>query len=79
VIVVDVQPFYPQSLIPAWMSGIAEFYVNTYHDKFFIDMPPFFEFLLWTEFLIQAPVGMWAIWGLLNSMYMYFIFPSNIF
>jgi len=72
VIVVDVQPVYPPSLIPAWMSGISDFYVTTYHDKFFIEKPPFFEFWLWTELLIQIPVEIWAIGGLLRSTYLSF-------
>jgi len=65
--IVDMQPLYPASLIPAWMSGLSEFYVNTYHDKFFIDTPPFFEFFMWTELFIQIPVEIWGIGALLRN------------
>jgi hypothetical protein len=68
VTVVDLQPIYPPSLIPAWMTGITDFYVNTYHDQFFIKSPPFFDFFLYTELFIQIPTEIWAIAALRRSM-----------
>jgi hypothetical protein len=69
VIVVDLQPLYPQSLIPGWMQSITDFYIDTYNDLFFIGTPPpFFEFFMYTEMLIQVPVMIWGIGGLLRGM-----------
>ena len=68
VTVVDLQPIYPPSLIPAWMTGITDFYVNTYHDQFFVNTPPFFNFFLYTELFIQIPTEIWAIGALRRSM-----------
>jgi hypothetical protein len=66
--VVDLQPLYPQSLIPSWMRGIIPFYVKTYNDLFFIGEPqPFFEFFMYMEAFIQVPVMIWGIPALLRG------------
>jgi hypothetical protein len=50
------------------MSGIKEFYINTYKDQFMINPPPFFELFLWSEILFQIPVMIWGIPALYRSV-----------
>lgn len=65
----DLQALYPPSLVPTFMANLKSFYINTYNDQFFIDMPLFFKTFMWTEILYQAPVSLWAIFALLRSMF----------
>jgi hypothetical protein len=51
------------------MQSITDFYIDTYNDLFFIGTPPpFFEFFMYTEMLIQVPVMIWGIGGLLRGV-----------
>ncbi|PMD13757.1 hypothetical protein NA56DRAFT_415282 [Hyaloscypha hepaticicola] len=66
--IVDLQPLYPHSMIPAWMQSITDYYIDTYNDLFFIGTPPpFFEFFMYTEMFVQVPVMIWGISALLRD------------
>lgn len=66
-LVVDLQALYPPSMVPEFMVNIKAFYLNTYHDQFFVQTPPFFEFFMWTEIFFQGPVMLWGIGALLRG------------
>jgi len=71
-VAVDLHPLYPHSWVPSWMSAIADFYVNTYHDQFMANPPPFFIAYLWSEALIQVPSMIWGWKAIYNSEIRFF-------
>lgn len=38
-LLVDLYPLWPTSLVPDFMTGLRQFYVNTYKDQFFVSPP----------------------------------------
>lgn len=66
--VADVTSLYPEAIRPAFVNRIREFYVNTYHDKFFEGpAPAWFTFFLLMEALYHGPVSIWAVGALLRG------------
>ncbi|KAL2217828.1 putative integral membrane protein [Thermoascus aurantiacus ATCC 26904] len=64
----DVTSLYPEAIRPAFVNRIREFYVNTYHDKFFEGhAPAWFTFFLLMEALYHGPVSIWAVGALLRD------------
>jgi hypothetical protein len=63
----DLQPLYPASIIPQWMSKTQAWYVATYADKFFVSPPPWFKFYSYMEALYHLPLTLWAIPALLRN------------
>ena len=58
---VDLYPLYPTSLRPAFLDTIRKFYIETYHDQFFISPPAWFTMYMWMELLYHTPLSVWAI------------------
>ena len=51
------------------MKDVRKFYIDTYHDKFFISPPAWFTMYLWMEALYHVPLSIWAIGALLRGMW----------
>lgn len=67
-VVADISPLYPDSIRPAFLDRIQQFYINTYHDKFFEEAAPaWFTVFIVMEALYHAPVSIWAIGALLRG------------
>ncbi|CDS06816.1 hypothetical protein LRAMOSA09341 [Lichtheimia ramosa] len=65
-VLIDMQPFYPQHLIPQVLKDVAADYVNTYKDPL-VGSPvplPWFESFLGCEVLFQLPFFFLAVYGL---------------
>jgi hypothetical protein len=54
-------------MVPDFMVNLKSFYINTYKDQFFVNTPPFFEFFMWTEIFLQAPVMLWGVGALFRG------------
>ena len=62
---VDAAPILPSFLQSNLSHTLREFYINTYHDKFFEEPPaPWFHFFILMELFYHVPLSIWAIGGL---------------
>ncbi|CAG8979442.1 hypothetical protein HYALB_00011955 [Hymenoscyphus albidus] len=66
-LVMDLQAIYPPHLVPDILTSLKDFYVNTYHDQYYVNTPPFFKLFLWIELLYQVPVMIWGLGGLYRN------------
>ncbi|TAQ83048.1 hypothetical protein B7494_g8629 [Chlorociboria aeruginascens] len=64
---VDLQALYPPSLVPAPLTSLKAFYMQTYKDLFFVAPPPFFKLFMGLELVYHVPVSLWALKGLWSS------------
>ncbi|KAK2626366.1 hypothetical protein QTJ16_004628 [Diplocarpon rosae] len=60
----DMQAIYPPSLVPGFLKALESWYIENYHDRFFVDKPAFFQAFIASELFYQAPVMIWALGGL---------------
>ncbi|KAL1999415.1 hypothetical protein VTN02DRAFT_4545 [Thermoascus thermophilus] len=68
ILLADISPLYPDSIRPAFLDRIQQFYIDTYHDKFFEEVAPaWFTVFIVMEALYHAPVSIWAIGALLRD------------
>lgn len=65
--VVDIVPFSPPHLTPTFVLRIRDFYIETFHDKFFEDPPAWFRAYNLMEVVYHTPLSVWAIRGLLRG------------
>lgn len=65
--VVDLQTIYPPWLVPEILQTVKAFYINKYHDRFFIEPNPFFLLFIWIELVYQAPVMIWGLRALYSN------------
>ena len=49
------------------MKDLRKFYIDTYHDEFFINPPAWFMLYMWMELLYHVPLSIWAIGALLRG------------
>lgn len=63
----DLAPLYPESIKPQFIRDIRQFYIDTYHDRFFTSPPAWFTMYMWMELLYHTPLSVWAIGALLRS------------
>ena len=56
-LVVDLFPFYPEHLRPAFMQTLRTFYIETYHDRLFTQPPAWFMMYMWVELLYVKSMG----------------------
>jgi hypothetical protein len=66
-IVIDTVPFYSSALVPNISISIREFYISTYHDRFFIDPPAWFRMYLLLELVYHLPVSLWMVKALIDG------------
>jgi hypothetical protein len=64
---VDLAPLYPETIKPQFITDIRTFYINTFHDQFFIKPPAWFTVYMWMELLYHTPLSVWAIGALLRG------------
>lgn len=50
------------------MHSIRKFYIDTYHDRFFIAPPSWFMLYIWMEVIYHVPLSFWAIGALVRGM-----------
>ncbi|KAL1969844.1 hypothetical protein VTN77DRAFT_7353 [Rasamsonia byssochlamydoides] len=67
IFLVDITPLYPASLTPRFILRIREFYIETYHDKFFEHPPAWFGAYILMELVYHVPVSVWAVGGLVRD------------
>ncbi|KAJ5864188.1 uncharacterized protein N7529_006104 [Penicillium soppii] len=66
--VIDTVPLQPAFLQTNLSHQLRDFYITTYHDKFFEDNPPtWFTVFIWMELLYHVPASIWAVRGLLKG------------
>lgn len=65
--VIDITPFYPAAIKPRFLVATREWYIKTYHDRFFEQPPAFFTFFLVMEAMYHLPFSIWAIAALLRG------------
>jgi hypothetical protein len=63
----DLQTIYPASITPKFLISIKEFYIETYHDQFFVSPPIYFQLFIWLELAVHVPVSFWAVGALLKG------------
>ncbi|CDH61039.1 transmembrane protein 97 [Lichtheimia corymbifera JMRC:FSU:9682] len=65
-VLVDMQPFYPQHLIPQALKEVVTGYAETYKDPLVASpvLLPWFESFLYCEILLQLPFFFIALYGL---------------
>lgn len=62
---VDAAPILPTALQSNLSHTLRQFYIDTYHDKFFEEPPaPWFYFFILMELFYHVPVSVWALGGL---------------
>ena len=49
------------------MKDVRKFYIDTYHDQFFISPPAWFTMYIWMELFYHVPLSIWAIGALLRG------------
>ena len=64
---VDLAPLYPDSLRPAFITDLRQFYITTFRDQFFISPPAWFAMYTWMEALYHLPLSVYAIGALLRG------------
>ncbi|KAM0718538.1 hypothetical protein Q7P37_005608 [Cladosporium fusiforme] len=64
---VDLAPLYPESLKPAFITSLREFYIATYADRFFTQPPAWFNMYMNMELIYHVPLSIWAIGALLRD------------
>lgn len=64
----DMQAIYPPAIVPRFMTALENWYVENYHDQFFVTKPAFFRAFIASELLYQAPVMIIALRLLRQSM-----------
>ncbi|KAJ5787035.1 hypothetical protein N7457_002025 [Penicillium paradoxum] len=65
IFLIDTVPLQPAFLQTNLSHQLREFYIATYHDKFFEDpAPTWFTVFIWMELLYHVPASIWAIRGL---------------
>ena len=64
---VDLGSLYPESLKPAFITAIREFYITTYADRFFSSPPAWFNMYVWVELIYHLPLSFWAIGALVRG------------
>ncbi|KAL1987278.1 hypothetical protein VTN96DRAFT_4306 [Rasamsonia emersonii] len=67
VFLVDIVPLYPPSLTPTFVLRIRDFYIDTYHDKFFESPPAWFRAYNLMELVYHVPLSVWAVGALLRD------------
>ncbi|OJJ42696.1 hypothetical protein ASPZODRAFT_155160 [Penicilliopsis zonata CBS 506.65] len=68
IFMVDTVPILPAALQTDLMHRVRDFYVNTYHDKFFeAPQPVWFTAFIWMELLYHAPLSLWAVGALIRD------------
>ena len=67
--VVDMQALYPPSIVPTFALNIKKWYIEAYHDDFFVHTPAWFTLFIISEVVYQVPVMIWAIGALLRSAF----------
>ncbi|KAJ5584020.1 uncharacterized protein N7459_003820 [Penicillium hispanicum] len=68
IFLVDTVPLQPTWFVSDLSLRLREFYVATYHDKFFEGPAPvWFSAFIWMELLYHVPASLWAVWGLLRD------------
>ncbi|KAM3065488.1 hypothetical protein ACMFMG_011625 [Clarireedia jacksonii] len=63
----DLQTIYPASITPRFLTSIKDFYIETYHDQFFVSPPIYFQLFIWLELVVHVPVSFWAVGALLKE------------
>ena len=61
---VDLVPLYPKALQPSSLLALRQWYITTYHDRFFVDPPAWFNLFAWMELVYHVPLSLWVIGGL---------------
>ncbi|RKF56032.1 integral membrane protein [Erysiphe neolycopersici] len=61
VFLVDLQAIYPPWMVPEMLQKVKNYYIETYHDRFFVNPTPFFRFFISIELLYQVPVMIWGL------------------
>ncbi|EKD15420.1 integral membrane protein [Drepanopeziza brunnea f. sp. 'multigermtubi' MB_m1] len=51
----DLQAIYPPAIVPGFMKALEGWYIENYHDQFFVTKPAFFQAFIASEILYQAP------------------------
>ncbi|KAJ5081331.1 hypothetical protein NUU61_009595 [Penicillium alfredii] len=68
VYLIDTAPLQPAIVRTDFSQQLRDFYVATYHDKFFSEpIPVWFNVFIWLEVLYHVPLSLWAIRGLLRD------------
>ncbi|KAK0266317.1 hypothetical protein LTR48_005480 [Friedmanniomyces endolithicus] len=77
ILFVDTFPLYPAQLRPQFMHDIRNFYITTYHDRFFTAPPAWFMLYVWFELLYHLPLSVWAIGAIIRGMdALFFLLPQ---
>jgi hypothetical protein len=63
----DLQTIYPASITPKFLTSIKDYYIETYHDQFFVSPPIYFQLFIWLELVVHVPVSFWAVGALLKG------------
>lgn len=50
------------------MHDLRKFYIDTYHDQFFVQPPAWFSMYAWMELLYHLPLSAWAVGALLRGL-----------
>jgi len=64
---VDLYPFYPESIRPAFMTTLRQFYITTYADRLFTQPPAWFSLYAWMELVYHVPLSFWAVGALVRG------------
>ena len=64
---VDLVPSYPPSLTPQYLLDLRQWYIETHHDRFFVDPPAWFSLFMWMELIYHVPLSLWAIPALMRG------------
>ncbi|BDD56200.1 hypothetical protein MAP00_001675 [Monascus purpureus] len=65
IFLIDTVSLFPPSLRTNLSIKLREFYVDSFHDKFFEEpQPVWFTVFIWMELLYHAPLSVWAVLGL---------------
>ncbi|KAJ6094578.1 hypothetical protein N7467_002091 [Penicillium canescens] len=68
IFLIDTVPLQPTFLQTNLSHTLRQFYIDTYHDKFFEDpAPTWFTVFIWMELIYHVPASIWAVRGLLRD------------
>jgi len=65
--VVDLTPFYPEAVRPAFTVAIRDFYIATYRDRFFTHPPAWFQVYMLLEAVYHIPASLWMLGALVRG------------
>ena len=70
----DLVPLYPSNLRFQFTMDLRQWYIETYHDRFFVYPPPWFKAFMWMEALYHMPLSIWVIPAILRGRFVHSLF-----